>query len=177
MSELKVIYHSSTEKMHGRQKYHDDRALRAVIQYCLNPEKTPHKYIGAYGVNINQAALEMKLLADAYCKDRGLRLRHFILTLSPDEVKKLHEQGKNAEKELFTLADYIARYYGNEYQIIFAVHESEWHPHIHFVMNTVNFKTGKKYGGQKKDYYDFQSYIGSYLFARYGFYLRTIQCD
>lgn len=85
MPELKVIYYNVPEIVErtGHRKYHDDAALDTVIDYYLKPAKTPHGFIGAYGVNLHQAAFEMELLAEVFGKNRGLQLRYLILSFSP----------------------------------------------------------------------------------------------
>lgn len=173
MPELKVIYCNVPEIVErtGHRKYHDDVALDTVIDYCLNPDKTPHGFVGAYGVNQHQAAFEMELLAEAFGKNRGLRLRHFILSFSPQEAQVL---GEHVYETLDEVARVVAGYYASDYQIIYAVHENTENPHIHFVMNTVSYINGKKYGGKKRDYYQFLNYVHTYLYRRFRFRLIAV---
>lgn len=145
-------------------KYHDNNSYYDVINYIISEEKTPHQFIGGYGVNLNQAAYEMDYLAKVYGKESGIRLRHFILSFSPEEVKY---GGIKKFEALYKIGQYAALFYSDEYQIVFAVHEDKDHPHIHFVMNTTNYRTGAKYQGDKKDYYAFQNYIDDFLWEQY----------
>ena len=115
----------------------------------------------------------MNLLAWAYGADKGLRLRHWILAFSSDEVKQF---GSNVYPMLDHIARQAAAYYGSQYQIIYAVHMDRDHPHIHFVMNTVNYATGRKYPGDKADYYAYQKYLGKILHP-YGLYVMTVSDD
>lgn len=173
MPTLKVI-HQNNEVINaqvGCRKYHDGSALDTVIAYCLQDCKVPSKLVGSYGVNINQAAFEMHRLAQAFGKDNGLRLRHMILSFSDQELKAMRSR---APEYVYRIADYAARYYGGEYQIIYAVHEDTGRLHAHLVMNTVNYKTGLKYRGDKKDYYVFQNYLGSFLWNQYGMELQVV---
>ena len=150
MPVFKVIYRPGPYVTDtGLPKYHDDEALEMVISYCQDTAKTGGQYIGGFGVNVAQAACEMNLLAWAYGADKGLRLRHWILAFSSDEVKQF---GSNVYPMLDHIARQAAAYYGSQYQIIYAVHMDRDHPHIHFVMNTVNYVTGRKYPGDKADY-------------------------
>ena len=167
MPTLKVVYlnDSTWYETTGCRKYHDDDALDTVISYCIQDCKTPSLLIGGYGVNLSQAAFEMQRLSSAYGKDNGLRLRHMILSFSDHELKKM---GKRAPEFVSKISDYAARYYGYEYQIIYAVHEDTGRLHSHLVMNTVNYQTGKKYRGDKEDYYSFLRYLGSFLRVQYG---------
>ena len=151
---------SMWDSVTGCHKYHDAEALDAVITYCLQEQKTCSSMVGGFGINIGQAAYEMKRLAAAFGKGKGLHLRHMILSFSETEVKWL---GTDAPGEIYKIAAYTAQYYADQYQILFAVHEDSAHYHIHFVMNTVSFITGKKYRGDKADYYAFQRYLGDFL--------------
>ena len=167
---LKVIcQHDPYFAQLGQIKYHDETARKNVIDYCLQPDKTSPELIGGIGVNIGQATYEMTRLAQAYGKDSGLRLRHWILSFSPQEARRFR---KRKYEMLKNIAWYAAEYYGNEYQTIFAVHTDGECPHIHFVMNTVNFVTGSKYGGKKKDYFQYQKYLSDF-FERYGMKLEV----
>ncbi len=170
MASIKVK--CSNSSYDGEKKYFDENAVKDVISYVLRPEKTPHHLIGGYGVCPTQAAYEMNQIAYIYGKQSGLHLRHFIVSFSENETKIFR---KHAYEMLYHIAQYAAAYYGHEYQIIFAVHEDAKHPHIHFVMNTINFNTGKKYRGDKKDYYNFLAYLGSFLQEQYGFILMPVK--
>ncbi len=174
MALFKVIYRPGPYIMDtGVSKYHDDEALETVINYCQDEAKTDGQYIGGFGVNIAQAAHEMDLLAWAYGANKGLRLRHWILAFSRDEVRQF---GSNVYPTLEHIARQAAAYYGNQYQIIYAVHMDHDHPHIHFVMNTVNYVTGRKYPGDKADYYAYQKRLQEILLP-YGLYVMAVSDD
>jgi len=143
-------------------KYMDDTSRSDVIAYCFQPHKIPHSLIGGMGVNPLYAAEEMVTLANSYNKDSGLRLRHWVISFSPKE--KVSLQMANA------IGRQAIRFYGQTYQIIYAVHEDKNHPHIHVVMNSVSFLDGRKYHGEKKDYYRYLAYLKEVLFA-YGLVL------
>lgn len=162
---LKVIYEQPRyfAEQSGRGKYHDEDAVETVVNYCLCPDKTPHHFIGGYGVNLKQAGYEMNRLAEAFDKDHGVRLRHMVLSFSQTEQRQLSLERDGVNSCLNEIAQYAIAYYGHEYQILYAVHEDTRHSHIHMVMNTVNYKTGKKYAGRKEDYYNFQNYLKSFL--------------
>ena len=171
MPVFKVIYRPGPYVTDtGLPKYHDDEALETVINYCQDTAKTGGQYIGGFGVNVAQAAYEMDLLAWAYGKDHGLRLRHWILSFTPKEVKRL------CRRDYFGLqkaAWYAASYYGWQYQIVYALHTDAEHVHVHFVMNTVNYQTGLKYEGKRQDYMAYQRYLAEF-FEEYGLNLTVI---
>ncbi len=170
MATLRVI--CSNAAHFEEKKYSDENAVDDVISYVLRPDKTPHHWMNGYGVYLPQAAHEMNEIARIFGKQSGVHLRHFILSFSKSETKIFR---KHTYEMLYHIAQYTAAYYGHEYQIIFAVHEDTEHPHIHFVMNTVNYNTGKKYRGDKEDYYNFLAYLGNFLQELYGFILTPVK--
>ena len=174
MPVFKVIYRPGPYVTDtGLPKSHIEEARGTFLDYCHNTAKTGGHYIGGFGVNVVQAAYEMNLLAWTYGANKGLRLRHWILAFSSDEVKQF---GSNVYPMLEHIARQAAAYYGSQYQIIYAVHMDQDNPHIHFVMNTVNYVTGRKYPGDKADYYAYQKYLGETLHP-YGLYVMAVSDD
>lgn len=158
MAVLKVITPGNQGKYHDQNVYHD------LICYIQNPLKTIHGYIGGIAVNPRNAAYEMQCLAAAYHKDFGGHLRHMVVSFPPGEL----DQADTAHE----IACQLALYYGGRFQITWAVHEDTASLHIHFVMNRVSYLSGKKYEGDKADYYAFQNHVRSVLRA-YGLTFRV----
>lgn len=158
MAILKVNHSKNTLPYWGSTvpKYHDVNSLHDVISYCCNPDKAKSGLIGGFGINVRYAAEQMDGLAWAYRQADGVRLRHMELAFEPGERISL--------ENVFLIAYKVAWYYGQEYQILFAVHEDTPHRHIHFVMNTVSYMDGHKYPGTKEDYYRFRDYVGEVLY-------------
>lgn len=169
---VKCTVNSYMQQVKGYGKYHDDASYEDVIRYCFNPQKLAGW--GGRAVNPGQAAMEFQKLAKAYDKDYGVRLRHFVISFSEREANCL---GYDIYDYLNCFAEYVMDYYGNEYQIIYALHRSRKNPHIHFVMNTVNYKTGEKYRGDKQDYYAFQEYLRSFVRKYFGMELTVVSDD
>lgn len=144
MAILKII--------HAPKKYWDATALRDVIFYCTSPLKT-NGLVGAYAVSTDpeQAIMQMQLLQQCLGQDRGIHLRHMILSFDPQE--------KLSPSQAFQIGQKISKYYASQYQVIFGVHCDQPHLHIHFVMNTVNYLTGRKYSGDFKDFNNFLQHI------------------
>lgn len=141
-------------------KYMDTYCQKDVIAYCLQTTKTIHGFIGGMAVNPENATVEMSILSSLYNRDQGLRLRHWIISFDPTEITDPQ------------IADQFARqavqFYGNTYQIIYAVHEDADQIHIHFVMNMISYQDGRRYRGVKKDYYDYIRALNE-ISASYGF--------
>ena len=133
--------------------------------------KIPSELVSGFGVNISQAAYEMERLSEAYGKTEGIHLRHMVLSFSPSEIEQLQP---DALGEIYKIGTYAAQYYGSEYQIVYSLHEDSGNYHVHFVMNTVSFLTGRKYRGDKADYYRFQDYLKEFLGEYYGMKLYVL---
>lgn len=153
----------------GLPKYHDGQAFETVIGYCTRPDKAV--YVGGFGVNPAQAALEMELTSRAFGNEGGLQLRHWVLSFQSKEFGRR----KKVDHILRQIAWQGAAYYAYRHQIIYAVHQDASNPHIHFVMSATDYTTGGKYSGTKEDYYNYQDYLRRILFP-YGMTL-TVAAD
>ena len=136
-------------------KYFDDRALHDVIEYALRKSKTPNDYYGSRAVNIDNAETEMNAIAVLYNNDHGVRLRHSIISF---------DEGDNVTLGLAVeIAEAAIHFFGDQYQILYSIHEDAAHIHIHIVMNQVSYIDGHKYHGTKKEHYDFINYMRGFM--------------
>lgn len=141
--------------VHARGKYQDKTAHTDILKYCTNPSKTPNGLIGGRNIDTNYAVEEMETVAHVFGKTSGTKLRHSILSFPPEE--------NMTANEVAHIADQVAGYYSDRYQIVYTVHEDKDHLHAHFVMNHVSFRDGRHYHGTKQDYYAFQEHIKKIL--------------
>lgn len=157
MAILKVIHNRNSPVIPRfiDGKYHDDNSLYDVIAYCCRSEKIKSGFIGGYGITLHDVAAQMDRLAQAYGKADGVRLRHTVLSFQEGE--------KVSPPQAYQIAYQVAYYYGQEYQIFYAVHEDKPTTHIHFVMNTVSYCDGHKYEGKREDYYRFRQFVANIL--------------
>lgn len=170
MAVLKVISHTPSENDIGRErKYQDDYARVNLSQYVMNPKSCVRK--GGFGLHPEHATYEMWLVARSWGNDRRLRVRHFVLSFSPQESMLL---GTSKWFHMDRIARYVCALYCENFQIIYAIHKHETHDHIHFMMNPVNYNTGRKFECKKKDYYDLLKWVGTYLWNQYGMSLKTV---
>lgn len=68
------------------------------------------------------------------------------------------------------------RFYADTYQIVYSVHEDAKHLHVHFVMNMISYQNGKRYSGQKKDFYDYLKYLQE-IADLFGTYIIRVKDD
>lgn len=139
--------------IHGPQKYHDDRTYADLIRYVTSPQKVrPGGVIGA-AVLPEVAELAMKTVTAAYHKEEYVKLRHSVLSFDPDE-----QVDYQTARDIACMA---MKFYDAGYQTIAAIHEDKPHLHIHFLMNTTNYRTGRKYHENKQVYHANLKYINT----------------
>lgn len=115
--------------------YHQKSDFINLIYYvCRKAED-----IGGYGItltDIPEICLQFEYVKAFWGKaEEGRRqARHFIVSFSNKEL---------CTQELMTLGWQIAAYYGYEFQVLWGVHADSANLHIHFVVNTVNYRNGK----------------------------------
>lgn len=129
------------------QKYADPLAYQQLPDYIMRADKTPNCYIGGFAVHPQYAAEEMQAVSAAYGQDRGVRLRHWIISFDKNELSDTWHADQFARQ--------ACRFYAETYQIVYSVHEDAAHLHIHFIMNMISYLDGTRYGGKKKDFYDY----------------------
>lgn len=132
-------------------QYRDPDAAQDVISYITSESKVSPDGIICGAVSLEDAAAAMNHVTKIHHKEFGPRLRHSVLSFSHDEPVTPRQVKKIARE--------CVHYYEDDYQIIAAVHEDRDHLHIHFVMNTTSYRTGKKYRGNKTDFYRFNSHM------------------
>lgn len=154
-------------------KYQDDDAIGDVVNYILDEKKTCG-YIGGWAANPQYAAYEMELLAKLFHNNKGVRIRHWTITFEEHELQRL-ESGLGCDRTIavYRLGFAFSAYYRNQYQIVFAVHCDE-RPHLHIVMNTVSYVDGKKFSGNKTEYYNYEKYAKS-VARNYGFPIYVVR--
>lgn len=76
-------------------------------------------------------------------KDSGRRINHLIVSF-PETVQD--------EKIVYIAAERLADLFGEEYALLYGVHQDTDHLHIHFAMNTVSYRTGKKFHTSRKEF-------------------------
>lgn len=116
-----------------QNEYPDKGSLSRVLNYVLRSD-----LIGGYGVNPDYALKQMCLVKRAFHKEDGVQLKHFIISFSAYELSQI------GFDEILELGFQIGQLF-QEYQMVYAIHLDTNHVHLHMVMNTVSFMTGRKY--------------------------------
>lgn len=108
---------------------------RTVINYVCNKEKTTDKLISGKDCMPESCEYEFAEVKKAFGKTDGRTYYHMIQSFSPDDritPEQAHEVGLQMA-ELF-----------EGYQVLVVTHTNKAHIHNHLVINSVNFKNGKK---------------------------------
>lgn len=121
-------------------KYDNESAIFYVIRYVRNSKKNPHGISNIHEDEIEKIAEEFLQIQKKYRNEKGKRVRHFYLSF-PKNCNLSY-------KAYIHIAFHIVDYFKN-YQIIFGLHEfdNDGRPcqkHIHFALNPINYKTGKR---------------------------------
>ena len=137
--------------------------LKQVLKYAENDEKTidnDEKMMYVTGVNCNRksAYQEMSAVQKRFDKTTGNIAYHAYQSFKTGEVSPeiAHEIGVKLAKEMWS-----------EYQVLVATHFNTGTYHNHFVINSVNMFTGKKFDCNKGAYYHFRE-LSDKLCAEYG---------
>ncbi len=111
--------------------------MNRVLNYVINPDKTSDELVSGIGINPKNAYQEMVTLKQLMGKTDRRLWYHFVQSFAPHD---------NVTPEMaHQIALETAEYFKDQYQIVIATHIDKAHIHTHFVLNTVNIETGRKY--------------------------------
>ena len=126
--------------------------LKQVLMYAENSEKTTDEnektmYVTGVNCNSNTAYEEMNFVQKKFDKCTGNIAYHAYQSFKTGEVlpELAHKIGVELAKEMWS-----------EYQVVVATHFNTGTYHNHFVVNSVNMFTGKKFNCNKGAYYKFR---------------------
>ena len=129
----------------------DTRIVETYIRYITRTRSSyggdqyPPAYVGSLGfkpfATVEELVEGFFLTQSIYRVHTGIRARHEWISFKDGETVDLNGIQRVAE-----IAYWFARWYYNQgYQVVFAIHTDTEHLHIHYVINSVNFITGRKY--------------------------------
>lgn len=156
--------------------------LRQSINYIINPEKTINEDYGKTNYNYLEGKTDynfknekvhyvsylnceeydpyssMKDAKAYYRKNDGVLAYHGYQSFKEGEITAdvAHEIGVKFAEEMF-----------KDYEVVVATHQNTNHIHNHFIINSVSFKTGKKYNNNRTNLAKLR-YISDSLCTEYG---------
>jgi len=123
----------------------DLQGLRDVMDYTFQDYKTEKQHY-ITGINCSPETARQKMLTTKrlYEKPGGIIAFHAYQSFAPGEVTAdmAHEIGVKLAREMW----------GNRFEVVVATHLDKAHLHTHFVLNSVSFKDGYKYYGNRENY-------------------------
>ena len=157
--------------------------LKQSINYIINPKKTINKdygkdtynyleltdneynfkqekvcYVSCINCSENNPYDDMNFTKKQYGKIDGILAFHGYQSFKEGEVTAniAHEIGVKFAEEMF-----------GDYEIVVATHQNTNHIHNHFILNSVSFKTGKKYNNNRTNLAKIRQ-ISDSICAEYG---------
>lgn len=137
--------------------------LKQVLKYAENDEKTINKnekIMYVTGVNCNERTAYEEIIAvqNRFDKTTGNVAYHAYQSFKTGEVlpELAHKIGVKLAEKMWS-----------EYQVVVATHFNTGTYHNHFVINSVNMFTGKKFNCNKGAYYHFRG-VSDELCKEYG---------
>lgn len=123
-----------------------DRDLYAALQYVSDDKKTDERmYVS--GINCNAVRAYERMMANKrrYGKTGGNVAYHGYQSFQAGEVtpEEAHKIGLETAR----------RMWGSDYEIVVTTHLNTDNLHNHFVVNSVSFKTGRKFENHISDHY------------------------
>lgn len=138
--------------------HENPRTLFGIIHYVNDVKKTNQPLMYGFGVDPEHAFEEMDAVKRIWHQTDGRQYKHYIFSFDnnielPTEI-------------LMNIGYEIGAYFANEHQILMVMHSNTNNIHFHYVLNTVNMFTGRKFSITKRDMYNYKLYINQVL-ARY----------
>ena len=116
-------------------------AVSKAIDYITNPDKTSLVTFENCGGNTNEITADFENMRVAFNQNQGRLAHHYVQSFSPDDnvtAEQAHE-----------IALEFIRKVAPDYQVIVATHADTEKIHNHFIINSCNTKTGKKWHDNK----------------------------
>lgn len=112
------------------------------IDYVINPDSNKYNLYGGFNfVNMSNShaiADQFISLSSTYYSRNFVPVQHIILSLDP-----LTYEDNTTPEQLALIVHRFCKYtFGNDYQVIWGIHNDEVNLHAHIVINTVNIYAG-----------------------------------
>lgn len=154
--------------MKDTDKSYHGKHLKASIEYITVPEKTQNgRWASAINCQLDYAFEQMRQTKNQFGKNNKRQGYHIILSFKDGET--------DADTVFEITRRFAEEYLGNDYELVYAVHDNTDHLHSHVVFNSVSFRTGKKYRYEKGDWAKYIQPITNRLCKEYN--LSTIDLD
>lgn len=142
--------------------------LANAISYITDGEKTQEgALVRSHNCNVDSALQEMLSVKRKYGKTDKRQGYHFIISFKKQEVRP--------ETAMEITQKFVERYFGDDFQCLYATHDNTDHVHSHILFNSVSWRTGKKYRYEKGDWAKEIQPIVNELCKEYGLSMQDIE--
>lgn len=135
-----------------------------ILDYICDDEKHNNSIIGAFAcyADIETAFIDFWLVKNLYGKTGSVLYRQIIVSITESETKE-YQNNLNLIYNHFSqigwlIADKL------KVQVMGAVHNNTDNLHAHYILNTVNFETGKRLRIDEQTIYELKILVGNYLY-------------
>ena len=137
-----------TEKAKSKYSDTDYQALRDVLAYAKDEEKTEREFF-CQGINCNvtEARDEFVSAKEEWDKNDGIQAYHGYLSFKEQDITPELAQKIGME--------FAQKVWGERFQVVVTTHLNTQHLHCHFVINSVSFVDGKRLHGEEKAWFKF----------------------
>ncbi len=142
--------------------------LANAISYIMDGEKTQDgALVGSHNCGVDTALQEMLATKRKYGKTDKRQGYHFIISFKKQEVRP--------ETAMEITQKFVEKYFGDDFQCLYATHDTTQHVHSHILFNSVSWRTGKKYRYEKGDWAKEIQPIVNELCREYGLSIQDIE--
>lgn len=145
--------------------FNGEITLENYLAYVMRPDSTRYDLVFGIGVNPYNAFYDMKaikLLFNNECRNTlaGKWFQEYILSLdgrydSSDDEEEFCECSREIGQIIST--------HNGHYQVLLAVHNNTDCMHVHFIVNTIDYSTGKRLRSSYENLYELKEKINSIL--------------
>lgn len=123
------------------------------VEYVWDKNKTKESLCHVYGVSKEHVYQDMIFIKQIFRQLDGRQYLHWVLS---------HDTGVSVD-----IADVVAlevlKMIGEHFQVIVGTHTNTLNVHSHFLINSVDYETGKKFSESKQDMLTFRKKVNSIL--------------
>lgn len=126
-----------TEKTRSKYSEADYQALRDVLSYAKDEEKTEQEFF-CEGINCNPrlARTQFIRVKREFDKTGGIQAYHGYLSFKEQDITPEAAQRIGVE--------FAKEVWGKDFQVVVTTHLNTTHLHCHFVINSISFKDGHR---------------------------------
>lgn len=127
-----------------------------LIDYLTENHKTADgQYVDTYGCSKTAPLRDMNTVCKVHHKTNGKQTEHFVLSVTPDKKE-------NTNASYMEIGRRISSYFDG-FQSVFALHTDTSTRHLHFLINSVSYKDGRKFSQGPTELNNFKTYCNHVL--------------